>query len=62
MHTQDHKPKKWPNGFTNCPVKAMAHRIHHILSNKGNTSNMLFDVWTNAGWYQVTPMDMIVQV
>jgi hypothetical protein len=49
-------------GFTNCPVKAVAHRIHHILSNKGNTSNMLCDVWTDAGWYQITPTDMIIQV
>jgi hypothetical protein len=49
-------------GFNNCPVKAVAHRIHHILSNKGNTSNMLCDVWTDAGWYQITPTDMIIKV
>jgi hypothetical protein len=49
-------------GFTNCSIKAVAHCIHHILSNKGNTSNMLCDVWTNAGRYQVTPTDMIVQI
>ena len=43
-----------------CPVKALAHRIHHILSNKGTSYNLLCDVWDKAtnAWTQITNRDM----
>ena len=45
----------------NCPVKALARRVHHILSNKGTTDNLLCDVYDkfNNRWLQVTPHHMI---
>jgi hypothetical protein len=45
---------------TNCPIKALARRVHHVLSNKGTTDNLLCDVWLHNSWYQITPHDMIV--
>jgi hypothetical protein len=43
-----------------CPVKALAHRIHHILSHKGTANNLLCDVWnkTSKTWDQITNRDM----
>jgi hypothetical protein len=44
-----------------CPVKALAHRINHIMNNNGNTANLLCDVWdkTNKTWTQITSKHMI---
>jgi hypothetical protein len=52
-------------GATNCPIKAIARRVHHILANQGTTENLLCDVWipnTTDTWYQITPSDMIQQI
>ena len=41
------------------PVKAMARRIHHILSNGGSESNLLSDYINSDGiWQTVTPAQM----
>jgi hypothetical protein len=39
-----------------CPVKALARRVHHILSNNGASSNLICDVWdkTSSSWTQIT--------
>ena len=43
------------------PVKALARRVHHILSHDGTTANLLCDVWdeSNDNWTYITPSDMI---
>jgi hypothetical protein len=43
-----------------CPVKALARRIHHILSNKGTSHNLLCDVWVDKcnTWEQITSAHM----
>ena len=45
----------------NCPVKAVARRVHHILTHGGTTENLLCDVHDkfNNRWLQVTPQHMI---
>ena len=47
-----------------CPVKALARRVHHILSNKGSTENLICDVFDhiNNQWVQVTPTHMITGI
>ena len=43
-----------------CPIKALAHRVHHVLSNGGSSDSLLCAVATAPGaWYQVTSTDMI---
>jgi hypothetical protein len=48
-------------GAPNCPVKAVARRVNHILTNHGTTDNLICDVWVqdSADWYQITATDMI---
>ena len=43
-----------------CPVKALAHRIYHVMSHKGTSSNLLCDVWNDETqeWTQVTSKHM----
>jgi hypothetical protein len=43
-----------------CPVKCLAHRVHHVLSNRGTTNNLLCDVWnpTKQKWNSITSTDM----
>jgi hypothetical protein len=43
-----------------CPVRALAHRIYHILSNKGTSHNLLCDIWDDEAceWAQVTSLHM----
>ena len=43
----------------NCPIKAAAHRVHHILSNGGTTTNLLCDVYLNKQWIQITSKDIV---
>ena len=45
-----------------CPVKALAHRVNHVLANGGSTLNLICDVWTNTSWYQITPLDMLKEL
>ena len=44
-----------------CPVKALARRIHHMLSNKGNCTNNICDVYDKEDkkWIQITSLQMI---
>jgi hypothetical protein len=45
---------------SSCPVQALAHRIHHILSNNGTSDNLICDVWDSDkhNWIQITNKDM----
>ena len=47
-----------------CPVKALAHRVYHILSNKGTTENLICDVFLKEEekWYQIMSTDMLIVV
>ena len=47
-----------------CPVQAVARRVHHILSNKGSTSNLICDVFDKStnSWTQVTARNMMTGV
>ena len=44
-----------------CPVKALARRVHHILSHDGTTTNLICDVWENKStqWTSITASDMM---
>ena len=42
-----------------CPVRALAHRIHHILSNGGTSNNLICDVYDNGIVTQITSRHMI---
>jgi hypothetical protein len=43
---------------TACPVKAIARRVYHILSNGGNTSQDICDVKHNKQWTHVSANNM----
>ena len=47
-----------------CPIKAIAHRVHHILSNGGSHANYICDVYLEhtQAWQQVTPKDMMTGI
>jgi hypothetical protein len=42
-----------------CPVKAVAHRVHHVLLHGGSTSNLLCDVFENNAWSQITSKEIV---
>ena len=42
-----------------CPIKALARRVHHILSNKGSTSSPICRFRKNNKWETIKPKDMI---
>jgi hypothetical protein len=44
---------------TDCPVQAVAHRVHHILSNGGSSSNCICDYLKKSNvWRDVQPADI----
>ena len=47
-----------------CPVQALAHRVHHVLSNGGTPDNLLCDVYNDKSkkWQQITSANMMKQV
>ena len=47
-----------------CPIKAITRRIHHILLNRGNSDNLICDVFNNetSTWKQITSKNMIINV
>jgi hypothetical protein len=49
-------------GQQNCPVKALAYRVHHILSNGGLQDRLLCDVYVNEEWCSITSSDIITCV
>ena len=46
------------------PVKALARRVHHVLSNKGGLDNLICDVWSpeTTTWVPITPPEMLQTV
>ena len=50
---------------TFCPIKALARRVHHILSNKGNVNNYICDVFdpqSKPCWTQISSHHMMVHI
>ena len=43
-------------------VASLALRVHHILSNKGTEENLLYGVWHNKAWKEVTSRDIVKAV
>jgi hypothetical protein len=43
-----------------CPVKCLANRVHHVLSHKGTTDNLICDVWNKMKqtWISITSTEM----
>ena len=47
-------------GTMDCPIKALAHRVHHILSSpNGNTENHICDYYDNEVWSSITSSDIV---
>ena len=49
-------------GTTECPVTALAHIFHEILSNGGNDDTMLCLVWNGTKWANVEAHNVINMV
>ena len=48
-----------------CPIRAIARRVHHVLSNGGSNDNYICDVKQPSQpqtWYQITSADMRTQL
>ena len=46
-----------------CPVRALAERVHHVLSHGGTTANLLCDYFdTDKKWYRVTSKHLITTI
>ena len=45
-----------------CPVKALAYRVHHILSHGGNNDNLLCDYFNNDECDSITSNDIILAI
>ena len=47
-----------------CPVKALAHRVHHIIKHGGTTDNLICDVYDKKtkSWNQVTSNAMLKNI
>ena len=45
-----------------CPVKALARRVHAILSNNGDENKYICDVFHNNSWSFISPQQMITSV
>ena len=50
------------NGSVNCPVKALAYLVHHILSHGGNEERLLCDYHANDAWHSIMSVDIIACV
>ena len=44
---------------TSCPVRAVARRVHHILTNGGSNESLLCSVYLQSEWYHITAADML---
>ena len=45
-----------------CPIRALAHRVHHILSNGGSESTLLCAYKHNNEWSSVTSSEIIKMI
>ena len=50
---------QWAIDSPTCPIKAIASRVHHILSNKGTTDTLLCDYFQNEEWHSIESSDII---
>jgi hypothetical protein len=50
------------NGTDTCPVKALAHLVHHILSNNGTEERLLCDYKSDDSWSSIMSSDIIACV
>jgi hypothetical protein len=47
-------------GTPDCPIQALAHRVHHILSSPSGTSeNHICDYYDNGEWFSITASDIV---
>jgi hypothetical protein len=47
-------------GTTECPIQALARRVHHILSSpNGSTENYICDYYSNDEWSSITSGDIV---
>ena len=46
----------------NCPIKAVAHKVHHILSNGGTDTNYICDIFLSNKMIQIASHDMMLGV
>ena len=46
----------------NCPIKALAYRVHHILSHGGSKDTLLCDYFQNTTWHSITSQHIINMV
>jgi hypothetical protein len=47
-------------GTPDCPIQALAHRVHHILSAPSGTSeNHICDYYDNGEWFSITASDIV---
>ena len=49
-------------GSALCPVRALAHRVHHILSNGGTVKNFICDYFTNETQLSISSKEVVVAV
>jgi hypothetical protein len=45
-----------------CPIQALAHQVHHVLSNGGNDEMLICAYFHNGTWTNVTSEDIIKMV
>lgn len=70
-HAENNKPEERVYGETitqnkvdkeACPIRALARRIHHILSNGGTDENLLSDYWDGSQWKTIESKDIVAAV
>ena len=49
-------------GKAHCPIKALAHRVHHILTHGGESNRFLCDYYHDNEWHSVTSTRVINMV
>ena len=53
---------QWHIQSKNFPLKALAHRVHHILANGGTNDTLLCNFWDGRKWRSVESPDIIKAV
>ena len=46
-------------GTPDCPIRALAFRVHHVLSHGGTNTSLLCDYYLNDTWHSVTSKEII---
>ena len=51
---KNHEIHQEASGLSTCPIRALAYRVHHILSNGGNDNDYICAYYTKKRKYHVT--------